>query len=627
MPTPTGSSESWWNQSPLPEGVVWYLYPTDDTPGSIAVNPRQVMEYPDTIVRLRQWAADNNLHIGLLHVQEVYTNTTYVNWPRRFLVAPIQEGETEEDFCIRRGAAEVPWESAIECPVCQETHPAYTTVCRNGDGGYLACANCGRGLFQGRVNEQHHITFGLHGREMASLLVCSNCGGGCQVEGCSNWSMQGSYCGLHGQHARCDVCDVSLEAPLDAENPWFTSERYAALCNACSDSICPNCNYYTDHDLSYSGDLGGYVCRHCFREALAGSGTEEFDNGATMSNRRLRIPSIPGRENIRMCGVEIEGANAEGNGETLAEALYEAGLSRSGEMHGYHHGSSSGFAHVERDSSVDWEAVMGPINPADANDVRQLNQAVRTIRQLVKDGVLSLDLRAGCHIHVEAAGVSLDGAFNLNTLFAYAEDVIYRLAAAKWPIHRAIQGSDYTRPVPKEHRKLAFARSTEREGSRYYALSFNNYFSQMLGNCSCGAVRYDSWEDCTCDLGKCTFEFRVFNTTANPRKLHAYLALTQALVAKAMRLGPLSNPADEFPALPFVSRRFKDMAEADQAVLVEDWKERLMWMFTELPLTDVERDSLRYCVVNSELASVGEDFINELIPVAAEQQVIEEVAA
>lgn len=443
----------------------------------------------------------------------------------------------------------------------------------------------------------------------------------CEYEGCEAQAIGRLFCDDHGVIESCTRCPSYSEHALDVESSYLVDAEGNPYCEGCSQSLCPSCNRFSRQGRTYSRDSDLYVCRRCF---LGADEAESFDDNADLRNRELVIPVIPGRENIRTCGVEIEGGNGTGNGDDLARALFEQDLSNLDEMGGYHHGHD-GFAHVERDSSVDWETVIGPLNPAVQADVTRLNQVMRIIRGMVKAGTLTLDLRAGCHIHVEAAGTSLDGAFNLNTLFAYAEDVIFRLGAARWPIHRAISDSHYTQPIPKENRKIQFARAhAEGDEARYYALSFTNYFSQMLNRCRCGATRYDSWEDCTCDLGKCTFEFRVFNTTANPRKLHAYLALTQALVAKAMVMEKVENPVAEFPAHAFVSHRFKDMSEIEQEEIVEEWRERLTWLFRELPLTDEEKESLGYCIRHSELEAVGEEFITELLP---EQQVTEEVTA
>jgi hypothetical protein len=361
-----------------------------------------------------------------------------------------------------------------------------------------------------------------------------------------------------------------------------------------------------------NGD-GELFCDGCYRP----TGSELTADDDVISHRDLVLPSIPGREQIRNCGVEIEGARGTRDGGTLARAFYEAGLSNLERMGSYHTGTGGGFAHVENDSSVDWEAVIGPVNMASASAVRSLNQAVRLIRDHVHDGDLKLDLRCGLHIHVGAEAVSMDAALNLNKLFGYIEDVVFRLAAARWPMHRSCSGNDYAVPVPKDlTTKAAFGRTME--SNRYSAVNFSNYLSSMLSNCRCGAVRYDDWANCTCtSLGKCTFEFRVFNSTANPRKLHAYLALCQALVAKAISSPPIDVDND-FPALTFNPRVFSEMTPSTQASLKEEWEERLRWIFTELPLTDSEKQSLYYCVVNSELNALGDDVLSTLIPTTEE---------
>lgn len=615
---PTNTPESWWNQTEMPQGIEWYSYPTE-RPGypeygivSITGIATNASNYAERIATFREWIETNDLRVVVHRSTDFFTSGTYVSWPTKFLVSRLSVEEM-----LRYWTLWEPYE-AFTCDFCGAEHQAYAVMCHETDLP-LNCQMC-------RSNRSREGVR-LARADMPATgfdVLCEGCGHSC--EDCSTLvTGELVWCSEHGTSASCVGCGFFMQA-RSGDGDWSYTETGEAVCANCESRICGECHSVSRHNLTWSDDADTYVCRNCFRSALLGVG-EEFDAGAAITARELRIPTIPGRENIRLCGVEIEGANGTENGEELARAFVDYGLSTRPSMVGYHHGNGAGFAHVESDSSVDWEAVIGPLNPADRGDVQRLNRVMRAIRERVHDGRLSLDLRAGCHIHVGAERTSLDGAFNLATLFAYTEDVIFRLAAAKWPVHRALQGSDYAQPIPKESRKLEFARSNNEDGSRYYALSFQNYFSQMLGNCRCGAVRYDSWEDCTCDLGKCTFEFRVFNTTANPRKLHAYLALAQALVAKAMSLGKINDLAAQLPAHGFIHRRFKDMRAEEQAALVEEWQERLTWMFTELPLTDAERESLHYCVINSELANVGETFINELVPAAPEQQVIEEVVA
>ena len=628
-PMPTGTPESWWNANPLPDGFYWHQSPAPSTIlqteiGTFSLDAARVTgpEYAAKIAEVREWAASLGVRLSIARYYDLYVGNAAYRVPLRLRAAQADEDTFYSQYDRPQ------WSEPFVCPLCSEEHPAYTIMCAER---VLACQRCSSAPYM------HELTFREYAPDPTLIqlnpvgqgaLLCSNCSQPCEHEGCDGWADSRSgdrYCNDHASHANCGVCGRRMEMQEDSE--WFVAPNYGPVCSTCEELTCQECAAYSPAGLQFSDYYDLNVCRSCHRRGMVGDGTEEYDSAASMTNRTLRLPTIPGRENIRRCGVEIEGANGTEGGNELALALYEAGISNTDNRTGYHHGSGAGFAHVENDSTVDWECVIGPINMAEREDVRRLGRAIRLIRERVRDGRLSLDLRAGCHIHVDAARVSLDGAFNLATLFAYVEDVIFRLGAAKWPIHRALQGSDYAQPIPKETRKLAFARANgDEDGSRYYALSFNNYFSQMLGGCRCGATRYDSWEDCTCNLGKCTFEFRVFNTTANPRKLHAYLALSQALVAKALSLGKLDDPANEFPVHGFVHKRFKDMTDAEQGEIIEEWQERLEWIFDELPLTDYERESIAYCVRNSELAHAGEDFINELTGAVSEREV-EEVAA
>ena len=600
-------SNAWWLTTALPPSFIWSSYPpSDDALGVLSVQGDNT-EYPALIARLREWAVENNLVVRPDRERQIWTGdnphreTVLVRRPTHIWIG---RENPESPFEFDSGQE---WEEDFTCPHCGEVHPAYTASC---NGLAFACANC-------QATDTQLMDTGYN-------TVCTTCGRPCAIDGCGVYVVGENriYCEDHRVDAYCAGCDAYMERNIEDE-PFIQAADGNIYCDGCTLLVCQNCRRFYRRGLTWNSDLELNVCRRCLFVGADGTSGESFDEDADMTNKAMQIPTIPGRENVRQCGIEIEGANGDGNGNDLAVALYDAGLSAIDGMAGYHHGDGSGFAHVERDSSVDWEVVIGPLNPANQRQVRDLNSVVRIIREHIKDGRLGLDLRAGCHIHVEAARTSLTGAFNLNTLFAYLEDVIFRLAAARWPVHRAIMNTHYTAPIPKDLRKLQFARTHNDEDARYYALSFQNYFNRVLSNCHCGAVRYDSWEDCECDLGKCTFEFRVFNTTANPRKLHAYMALAQALVAKAMSLGELDNASDTFPALEFRTRRFKDMPETEQEEIVGLWRDRLAWMFNELPLTDAEKESIAYCIRHSELEQVGAEFIESLLP---EQQVEEAIA-
>lgn len=347
------------------------------------------------------------------------------------------------------------------------------------------------------------------------------------------------------------------------------------------------------------------VCQDCQRNVLRLE-VESFDEDASDTLESLR--TIPGRETIRNCGIEIEGANGSGGGNELAAVLYRAGLSTTKTMTDHGSGTRYGLVHVEYDSTVDWEAVIGPLNMAASDHVKTLDSVMKAIRSEIKKGTLKLDLRCGLHIHVGAERTSLAKAYNLSHIFTYLEDPFFRIGAAKWPFHRGSQGSNYAAPVPKHSRKLDFytqqgGRRTPGRENHYYALSFSNYFNSMMRNCACGAAGAGMWDECTCpNLGKCTFEFRLFNTTANMRKLRAYLALSQAMVAKAVSLPEIARPNEEFPGLPFNQRVFKEMEDVEAGELVDAWKPRIAYIFNELPLTTDEKEAVLYCVRNCEIA-------------------------
>jgi hypothetical protein len=96
-----------------------------------------------------------------------------------------------------------------------------------------------------------------------------------------------------------------------------------------------------------------------------------------------------------------------------------------------------------------------------------------------------------------------------------------------------------------------------------------------------------------CNLGKITAEFRVFNATSNPRKVLAYTALCQSLVARAITKG---HP--EGDALAWDGEN--EHGSRERAVLIA---ERTEWMVRHLALAPRERRALAACAADSTLAA------------------------
>jgi hypothetical protein len=601
----------------LPTGWRWHNSP-DTSAGYVVIDERYVVwdgpaqsgraTYSERLEGLKEWVVANNLKARISRYRDAHLwedPVAQTGWelstrqPIQFLVC------TTRYWNYNYGDAD--WvanqDARVECRECNTQHSIGATRCPATNMPNF-CPRCSRE----RANVQWH--------EILRVWWCSSCAYSCSECG-QPTPPDFDYCTDCREIHVCRTC---------GEREWLfpgeTSSHVDSLCVPCRDHQCGQCDAIDRrHALQWSPAQERWLCRSCWRTALDDLNEDTSEEG---DDDVQTILSIPGRENIRMCGIELEGANGlGGDGRTLARELYRAGLSQYDSVQGYHHGGGS-FMHVELDSSVDWEVVMGPLNPADNDHMIAVNRAMRMIRNGIHAGTLKLDLRCGLHIHVGAEGFGLGQAYNLNTLFSYVEDVMFRLAAAKWPIHRSMTGSPYCQPVEKSTSKLAFGREVgqnESRDARRVALNFRNYFQRMLNNCQCGAVRFDSWENCTCDLGKCTFEFRLFNSTANPRKLHAYMALAQALVAKAGALPEIENPHDDFPPHTFLAKPFKGMTETEQEQSVEAWVPRIRWLLHELPLTDDERASVLYCVRNSDLAMLGESVIDELATVTTTEEV------
>jgi hypothetical protein len=137
-----------------------------------------------------------------------------------------------------------------------------------------------------------------------------------------------------------------------------------------------------------------------------------------------------------------------------------------------------------------------------------------------------------------------------------------------------------------------------------HALAVHNYWQQVRNHCRCGATIVGKYELCECNLGKCTFEFRIYNGTVNPRKVHAYAALSQSMVAYARGFDDLKDA--DFPAF-----EYSPNAEVTTD-LKRRWSEHLSWMFRNLYFSAEERNSLLYVIRNCQLQELGASVLADL---------------
>ena len=587
---------------PLPEGWQWYATPNAATnKGGVlwlsGYNRNTgVNTYHDSLEKLKEWLVKYDLGAAA-HATDYMTTRDYTFYVVTYFKVQISTGPKK--FLSKHFTKPI-------CAFCDRENELGTYICANRNcRGTLSCRMCG-GTHVGMFKD------GSTSACMGCAGTCGTCNGPCDP----NYA----YCAACKPRARCRGCRAHITGDAINTIDFLRRDRLGNIvertpqtwCNSCKERLCPYC--FTLMGLragQYAEQINETVCRTCFDTYfdVYKDVREDFEPDELPATKLL-VPSMAGREFVRDVGVEIEGG---GSGNKLSAALHAERLvpwANQTDRHGVA-GTHDSPAHIEYDASVDWEMVIAKFNPSKLEDMRKVNSILKIAREQVKAGNCHLDLRCGCHIHVDAHKINMTHAFNLWGLFAYMEDPIFRIGSAKWSVHRTVQyGRDNGAavPVPKgPYRSMMEFGNALQNGAadRYFALSFANFWRSVMGRCTCGAIAYGQWENCTCNLGKCTFEFRVFNSTLNPRKLHAYIALSQALVAKAVSMPEID--VNKFPPMEWNVTSLKKATEGEKAEKIKLWTERLTFMFQELPLTTDEKESLAYCVRNSDMAELLDD--------------------
>jgi hypothetical protein len=559
-------------------------------------------EYAENMAKLEAFCAEHQLILNGYLTDRFLSDASATMFCEFYLA----DQETNEEPGRNGFGTKIDLFQTTICETCSHENTIFAANCLDC-GATNNCMNCGNNaiLYLHTMSNNRRTDFPqfefYEGREGH---YCSNCSSVCTD--CGNvWP---NYNNQDHRFTVCNDCDPRFSC----HNCGYIEQGERpenGLCSDCNENSCSDCELFFE-DGNYVIEEDRKICAKCFNSLE--KNIEVFDDDSEMPATRLALPTIQGRERIRFCGLEIEGVNINGEGHNiLAQDFYDSGLSGYNSRRGYHERYDGGFVHVERDSSCDWEAVIGPVNMAGNADVRNLNRVIKMIRQRIKDETIKLSLSCGLHIHVSAEKVGIKQAHNLHLLYTYMEDIMYRMGAAKWPMHRAVVNGDHSYQLsPRSTKIIDFV--NQYMDNRYRGLSFSNYFQKMLNSCSCGAGRFGLFEECTCSLHKCTFEFRIFNTTANTRKIHAYSALTQAIVAKAFSMDEFNF--EEMPEMGFRMQNVKDMNVTEQEKLFENWAPRIKFILEELPLTDDEKLSIVYCIENSELSpmmGLCEDIINK----------------
>lgn len=284
-----------------------------------------------------------------------------------------------------------------------------------------------------------------------------------------------------------------------------------------------------------------------------------------------------------------------GNWDEAIAELLSAGISVE-DRRNHHYGFSQTKWRLKYDASVQGGGeLVSP--PLDFDDPEQRGQVTKAV-QALQDAECRPDRRAGIHVHIEAKhadGTPMDGKqlAAVCRFFYKFEDALYRIASSGWASIRPGARS-YAKPIPDAvAQRIMKVRTVQelsnvwdglthsgrsisgggpayrRELDRYYALNFRAFFTHG------------------------TIEFRCFNSSTNPRRVQAYIALCMAIVEDA-RNGYSRSVKKCYPLGAMASGQVSENAlllrlqqvlttestDTKRVMSKEDWKS-IRWIWTK----------------------------------------------
>lgn len=245
----------------------------------------------------------------------------------------------------------------------------------------------------------------------------------------------------------------------------------------------------------------------------------------------------------RRFGIEIEFAMASRNVmEGILSGLRDAGLTRDTRMRGYSANDSHSWI-VKDDASIGMggELVSPPLN---FENPEHRAQVVKAVEVLAANGAKTSD-RCGIHVHVESSDLTPKEVAAVARLFIKFEDCIYRLASSGW---RTIRSSarQYAPPMNQQQvQRITRVNNEEQLKRAYYGDSYMYATGHGHNSRYCGLNLHSHFY-------RGTIEFRVFNSSLNPKRVSTYVSMCVAMVndakkgkirsiAKAYRVGAMQS--------------------------------------------------------------------------------------
>jgi hypothetical protein len=448
---------------------------------------------------------------------------------------------------------------------------------------------------------------------------CANCCKPCTGEGCSG------YISIHAQVAdekdKCTICCPRKRCKYcrryHAEAGMLVGADGKYVCKECeAEYRCTECAAFSDQ--VFPQDDGTRLCGSCQGARIDAERIphEKWDEGELPKGGSLRLAALVNRP-VRVISIETE---VDGDAHALANTLYNAGYIREGFVESYSTkcpDTSSWPAFLKHDGSVTGGELIHYLMQFDkAEHANSVKEILAKLRSLQKVGKVEYNANCGGHIHIDAHNFSTDNIWRLVTGYNYLEDVIFRLAGAGCSYghrtlvaghDRANNGRGYSHPTAKGPwgvKSNAFRACMGQD--RMTGLNFKPY-QNAVEYCACGAGA-DNLRNCTCVLPKCTIEWRVWNSTGNPRILHGWLAFMQSLHAWADTPKEMTNvEEDAYPTFGWTKKKWQETGLGHRKVALE----RVRWIFEKLVFSANEKDSLLYAFGETDI-EFPDGFLDEL---------------
>lgn len=593
-----------------PVGWKWVSKPSNRVRGVLELDTGQAIKsktkLTDTIRALFVWAVDNEVGLAADGVSGNARKRFSIGYNEylvqsRYKVSINKTGSTKNYY---------DGETAASC--CGNSIPA-GTIYHDYCDYPVQCQGCqvvGWKLYRVKSILRNRTNY-----------LCHECAPVCSQDGCSNrqWGREygDKYDGLCSEHApvaACFACGTAFRKDKGTKAIYRGAEH--ECCSSCARNVCKTCNTY-----SSSVPRGNGECKTC-KLAHVDKDIDKhltFDADELPKGGSLVIKDLPERP-YRIMSIETE---MDGDKDVLAGVLYRCGIVKVPEVESYHSlpdPSIPWTAHLKHDGSVTaGELIFHCMNLDTKDHADALLTTLSKLRGMEKTGHIEFGAGCGGHIHIDAHNFGYGDVWRLITVWNYLEDVIYRLAGAGHkhghrtlnPKYRPANGSGYSHsPVKGPFGSKAVASKAIAGQQRHSGLNFVPYV-QAQANCGCGAFGRGDGDgrDCSCNLGKRTIEWRVWNSTGNPRILHAWMAFMQALHAYCdTGEDPTSKWEADFPAMPYTRAPYKSTSN-------KEVEARLEWVFKNLMLTNDERDSLVYALKQSELKALGDEFLDSLLKI------------